>query len=93
MVVAVTASRRRDVVVVLHNKNPPTPCLWQAPASTRAEEMVAALFLPCLHTSMVWTKSMDWHAGCGMPEFQNSLYFSSLALARASSIGGMRHLP
>ena len=23
------------VVVVLHNKNPPTPCLWQAPASTQ----------------------------------------------------------
>ena len=24
-----------SVVVVLHNKNPPTPCLWQAPASTQ----------------------------------------------------------
>ena len=23
------------IVVVLHNKNPPTPCLWQAPASTQ----------------------------------------------------------
>jgi hypothetical protein len=23
------------VLVVLHNKNPPTPCLWQAPASTQ----------------------------------------------------------
>ena len=23
------------VVVVLRNKNPPTPCLWQAPASTQ----------------------------------------------------------
>ena len=23
------------VVVVFHNKNPPTPCLWQAPASTQ----------------------------------------------------------
>ena len=26
------------VVVVLHNKKPPTPCLWQAPASTEGEE-------------------------------------------------------
>ena len=28
-------NKKRQVVVVLHNKNPPTPCLWQAPASTQ----------------------------------------------------------
>ena len=26
---------RCESAVVLHNKNPPTPCLWQAPASTQ----------------------------------------------------------
>ena len=29
------AIERHSVVVALHNKNPPTPCLWQAPASTQ----------------------------------------------------------
>ena len=26
---------RSEKVIILHNKNPPTPCLWQAPASTQ----------------------------------------------------------
>ena len=40
-----------QVVVVLNNKNPPTPCLWQAPASTQKTKRKTG---PAIRRSARW---------------------------------------
>ena len=45
-----------SVVVVLHNKNPPTPCLWQAPASTQKTKRKTR---PAIRRSARW-RAKGW---------------------------------
>ena len=52
-------ARHGVVAVVFHNKNPPTPCLWQAPASTQFAKRKTR---PAIRRSARWRAKHD--VGC-----------------------------
>ena len=57
------------VVVVLHNKNPPTPCLWQAPASTQKTKRKTR---PAIRRSARWRVVPAVSGGGGGAENRNA---------------------